>query len=145
MSYAKSATKVRYGLLRDAYNALYDIPDTAFNLDSICLKNPQPGKPVRTCGAIACGIGWIGLLPKFQKLGLKTRRNNSVAFAGTAMSYDKAASLLFGMTAQDADSMFSGSYLDQHRTRGLSHKQVLLNRIMRYLDAAGEVDVPFFF
>jgi len=140
MAYARQAKRVRYGLLRDAYNFLYSIPARSIYLDSICRLEPKIDKVGKGCGAIACGIGWLGLHPKFQKLGLRTQ-NGSTRVHGEYEDYDDAAAKIFGISRLEGNYMFAPITQAEKRSEK-SHKQVLLNRIMKFLDEAGEVDEP---
>lgn len=143
MPYGKEATRVRFALLRDAYNFLHEIPEHNVDLNSICKiadedrTIDQPG-----CNTIACGIGWLGLSPKFQKRGLVTNPfTDELTFNGEPVVYPEAAEKLFGIPYGVGQTLFStapAGYLG-------SHKALLLNRIMRYLDEAGEVDEPKYF
>lgn len=141
MAYAKVAQRKRFALLRDAYNELIKIPEVSIDLDSVCVRN-KGGTP--TCGSIACGIGWIGLMPKFQKFGIKTTNRDSIQWNGRSVDYPVAVVNLFGITESEAYELFSSSFGSRYAT-GNTHKEILLNRIMKFLDRHGEVDDPKYF
>lgn len=121
-----------YELLKDAYAIIGGIPNNVVYLNVI---ERQRGASL-DCGTICCGMGWLSHHPQFQQLGLAPapRTYGSLRWKGRTVRYDEAAARLFGISVYDARGLFTASLANKER-----HKNILLNRIMRFLDDAGQI------
>lgn len=129
-------TQPNYALLRHAYAILDGIPQDAINLNTVIANKTQ--KDHLECGALACGIGWLSLHPKFNAIGLrakKIRGSWELSYQGRLVNYESAASLVFGITEQQAHKLFGAEFTDLKQ-----HKGILLSRIRSYLRERGQLD-----
>jgi hypothetical protein len=131
-----------YELLKEAYAIIDGIPDEYFDLESI-VKNDTEHVG---CGTIACAAGWLGLHPKFIKLGYTVTTNYGVTVARFKNAaycglYD-ALSRLFNVQYSDATSLFCASYdsrFDSKVKSSISHKEMWKNRVVAYLKEKGQL------
>lgn len=137
---------INFDLLKDAYAIIGGIPDNRIYLDTVVIPRGHAPAKGTDCGAIACGIGWLGLHPKFQQLGLETTENG-LKMDGSSVSYIAAAKAVFGVEYADAEKLFRPSEYSVRLRMGNNHthKKELLNRIMSYLDERGQVKNPTYF
>lgn len=145
--------RINFELLKDAYAILGGIPEAAYNLDSFVTKSGES----KSCGTVACGMGWLAMHPQFRALGLgltELYSNERPALAmsmptykGRDVPYTKVAGRIFGVSEMEARGLFSGrTYTDRHHgdNKHRTDKQVLLNRIMRLLDKHDQVEKPIY-
>jgi len=136
-------------LLKDAYAILDGIPERAIYLDCIRKRGPRS----QGCGAIACGIGWLGMHPKFQALGVKTvgeGYRSRVEVNGTREDYVDAAAALFNIEKTNGKNLFSSAGNSDYDPAGDwgwhcpadQHKEVLLRRFRHFLGDAGQITNP---
>lgn len=136
----RNTFKPNYELLKDAYAILAGIPSAAYNLNSI---RERRGESL-ACGTIACGFGWLGMHPQFQALGLHTAGYMDLRVRGNTCGVGTAAHKIFGVTVSDGLDLFGTAYVRRLQDAGKSHKKVLLNRIMKYLEDHGQVKNPVY-
>lgn len=134
-----------YELLREAAAIIDGIPARRFNLGSIIrTKNGQPVTKATDRGAVGCGLGWLGLHPKFQALGLVTSYDPTRSFWEEERlvykqqdyypsNFDKVAADLFGISQSDAHNLFKpNSYAAG------SDKAEFRRRVVAFLKANGQ-------
>jgi hypothetical protein len=93
---------IRFDLLRKLHAFVMSIPEKQFNLDNIVEdigdEKLLDAGAYKECGSIACGMGWAGLLPEFNQLGLVWDRTyGHLKLNGKPESYDEAAIKLFNL------------------------------------------------
>jgi hypothetical protein len=135
-----------FELLKEAYAIIGGIPARQLQLHSIVAESDESfnsnDSKTKHCGTIACGIGWLGLHPEFQRRGLKVNKHGDTFFNGAGMSYPQAASKLFGIDYDTALDMFSArgdSPDDTEASEKLSDKQLLQFRIRNFLRKHGQL------
>lgn len=144
-----------FALLREAYAFLQTIPDPALDLRRIVnrMPNKQPDDvPDGSCGAIACGLGWLAMHPKFKKKGLALPAvclNGTVGalllYRRESMHFEYAAAGLFDIPKEDAAALFTDA-TDNRSYGGVmrsaeypTDKEILLARLRQYLSDNGEL------
>lgn len=123
------ASPIRFDLLRTLHAFIMDMPEAQFNLNSVVDKEGDPkllaNGRYKECGAIACGMGWAGLLPAFQKEGLTWDKNlGTLRFDGKIESYDDAAVKLFNLPPM---KKFYGPDDDDYNTSTNGYADVLFS------------------
>lgn len=134
-----------YELLKDAYAIIDGIPAKHFDLEAIVDKVGES----LTCGTVACAIGWLGLHPKFNELGLQTVLGKSDDSYLLKMNgfhdddfYSHKVAGLFGISVHDASDLFgpaSHSGFDYLINSKTSDKKRFLKRVKLYLIEKGQL------
>ena len=116
-------------LLREAAAIIDGIPAKRFNLNSAHNGHDEP----HDCGTVACAIGWLGMHPKFQAIGLRTSRvtwPGNVMWQGVDTDCFIAAMELFGLSYVEARNTFG-----PHSARGGGHKTEFRSRVVKLLES----------
>lgn len=138
-----------FELLRQAYAIFGGIPNKVINMDII----EQRSADGISCGTVACGMGWLPHHPDFKALGLTPQGTPllsnsvhhvwSVYYKGKQMEFDDAARHVFNLTEVEAWRIFGSipGTMEHAATiagKQVIHKNVLLNRIKKFLIAKGQ-------
>lgn len=132
--------KVNVELLREAYAIFDGIPAERVNLSVIASGSTNPA----SCRTVACGMGWLGMHPTFNSLGLTfydrtVRSRFKLAVHGRPMSYATASAHIFGFPKYVGVALFSpwGTFLDRapNNRHQVGDKARLLSRIKTYLNS----------
>lgn len=123
-------------LLQRAVEIIRGIPVDRFNLDFVANDNDP-----RDCGTVGCAIGWLGMNPEFQALGLRTGLPEGAGGCGTFWhgqftSFARAASELFGISLGAAWELFKPIHKPTSRVDpdyGYSDKEAFLRRAAEVL------------
>lgn len=124
-------------LLQRAVEIIRGIPAKRFDLDLIANSNNP-----HNCGTVGCAIGWLGMNPEFQALGLRTglmepgARSCGVLWHGEYTSFARAASELFGISLGAAWELFKPICKPTSRVDpdyGYSDKEAFLRRAAEVL------------
>jgi hypothetical protein len=123
-------SKPNFELLKDAYEIIDGIPEENIHLDN--WRSRDEGK---SCGTIACTIGWLTLHPKFQALGLHydtSRAGPDMIAVGNERGF-QVIEKLFGLNFNDAWKLFGPAHTFK------SHKPIALGRIREFLREHGQL------
>lgn len=132
--------KIDWPLLRQACAIIDGIPDNRFNLNVVVNNDEKHSLRVdpHHCGTVGCAMGWLGMHPKFQKLGLTFGSDGELQWKGDFAFYDHAGAELFGLTTKQADSLFAGLRNSDFDDPDISHvathksKEVFRNRVRKF-------------
>jgi hypothetical protein len=138
-----------FNLIRRAAEILDGIPKKHFDLNNIIRtanEDAWSSRPLKAtpafveCGAVGCAMGWLGMHPEFNALGLQvapyTARRGEVLWHGHATKYALAAMDIFSLTYDEASALFDSkedSIYDDLDAGGQSSKKVFKNRIRQFL------------
>jgi hypothetical protein len=102
---------------------LRKLPRKRFHYDHV-VGQDWKGRQDLSCGTTACAMGWAATMPIFRKLGLRMQVPEHGEFGDAvtdaAGSYVFAASEIFGISAGDADYLFSPETEHFERPKGPS-------------------------
>lgn len=138
-----------FELLRKAAAIIDGIPSQLFVLNELArqdgsFRNCEEAMQAKLCGTIGCAIGWLGMHPDFNALGLQvspaTAIFGDVLYSGEPRGCFTAASLLFNVTYSEACDLFTShgeSVFDDDMFKDSSSnptsKQLFKNRIRMFL------------
>jgi|GEM_PF-1759375 len=136
----------KYELLKDAYAIIDGIPDKVVNLNHVVSEKGES----LDCGTIACAAGWLGMHPKFNKLGLSVVQGGLGGFrlhldsgsaADNARAYSGQMAKVFNLPHADALKLFNARQYHERAGgwRALTDKQVWLRRVREYLKEEGQL------
>jgi hypothetical protein len=94
-------------LLKQAREILAAIPANRLNLSFVAMNQCDGAhNDPNHCGTIACGLGWLAMRPEFQALGLCVDEDGLLRLHSRHQYFGTTAAQLFGMSEEDAGSMF---------------------------------------
>lgn len=107
---------INFDRLRLAYNRFKTIPNKQVYLNLVMSELDSNNNH---CGTIACGMGWLGVTPAFNEMGLvysTTPRcynglctSSGLEIDGTRVGFIKAATSIFNCDDETADYLFGGT------------------------------------
>lgn len=138
-----------------------------FNLSTVVAKTdpenysgfachvPEDFSPEISCGTTACAMGLAAISGAFKRAGLSYKYDSSnqlivTTWNGRFKEYDAAAVVLFGITKDEANYLFTPSYYSEKvadswgdhpmsKVRGAKGERRVANRIRKFV--AGEIDI----
>ena len=134
MSVSSVAAAPNISLLEKAYETFKTIPRKNVMMDSVMEELDVIGNH---CGTIACGMGWLGVTPAFNDLGLEYKSFGGMHWKDRRIDFMSAAQRLFKIDGETASYLFGGMdepgktvrFKDEYKRRTLiNHKNELLKR-----------------
>lgn len=125
-------------LLEYAYAIIDGIPDERIDLETYSSNgiNWHENCNPHHCGTIGCPLGWLGMHPYFQALGLQTR-GTYITLSDIPYDFVSVGKELFNITKDQSGTLF-GPRRDRKRSdKRLSDKQVFQARMRALLQLAG--------
>jgi hypothetical protein len=134
-NYDLTTMKPNFKLLRFGAAIIDGIPAERVDLSD----TRQRGKSPHNCKTLACGIGWMGMHPTFNKVGLAFEPGSmgDLTWKGEHMGYTAAAANTFNITWEQARSLFAprgDSPYDTCIPERCTDKEAFRQRVQHFLD-----------
>lgn len=135
--------KREYERLRLAYAFFAGIPAKRFYLDAIVQNDGNWDDPpsATNCNTLACGMGWLGLSPFGNALGLRWDdfHHELQYHNARCVSTFHAVGQVFGLSPMRACQLFDARHNSERRGEyaTMTDKEVLLRRIRHFLNTHG--------
>lgn len=102
------------------------------------MKKVKAGFPDQ-CGAVACAMGWAGLIPEFRAEGLVWKRKLAhLEVDGEHLTYDEAAAKFFELPSVVCGRTLFGVLGSHENAAGLDSAQAFSRRLDTFFVSHGE-------
>ena len=136
---------IRFDRLRSLHAFLNSLPSDQIHLNSVVrnasevdMKKVKAGESA-DCGAIACAMGWAGLMPEFRAEGLVWKRKlTQLEVDGQHLTYDEAAVKFFELPSVKCAVSLFGVLSNHEEMANLDSKQAFSIRLNTFFIAHGE-------
>jgi hypothetical protein len=99
-------------------------------------KAAAHGDPQRPrCGTTACALGWAGMMPEFQALGLVTDPKSDDVSLNGVFGAGRAAETFFGLDNYQTSAIFGGAFGGSEPSRNPKYVACKIRKMVKEYEA----------